>query len=147
MRQPEQRLADLRAQRAANLTGERRLLELAERYGLAELRAGMDEILDYAERRTRAALNAAPDGAHEATEVLEGKDGDIELRLRAELSGERLVLDFGGSAEQIAGNLNCPISVTKSAAFYAVKVLFDPDGPPPRAAGVRSRSARRKAAC
>jgi len=40
-----------------------------------------------------AALHAAPDGAHEATEVLEGKDGDIELRLRAELSGERLVLD------------------------------------------------------
>ncbi len=59
MRQPGQRLADLRAQRAANLTGERRLRELAERHGPAELRAGMDEILDYAERRTRAALAEA----------------------------------------------------------------------------------------
>ncbi|MGZ5337410.1 MAG: hydantoinase B/oxoprolinase family protein, partial [Solirubrobacterales bacterium] len=56
MRQPAQRLADLRAQRAANLTGERRLRELAERQGLDELRAGIAEILDYAERRTRAAL-------------------------------------------------------------------------------------------
>ncbi len=130
MRQPEQRLADLRAQRAANLTGERRLLELAERHGLGELRAGMDEILDYAERRTRAALADAPDGTGEATEVLEGKDGDVELRVRAELSGETLVLDFEGTAPRIKGNLNCPLSVTKSASFYAVKVLFDPDGPP-----------------
>jgi N-methylhydantoinase B len=130
MRQPEQRLADLRAQRAANLTGRRRLLELAERHGLDELRAGMGEILDYAERRTRAALSKTPDGAGEATDVLEGRDGDLELRVRAELTGEELVLDFAGTAEQIAGNLNCPLSVTKSAAFYAVKVLFDPDGPP-----------------
>jgi N-methylhydantoinase B len=128
MRQPEQRLADLRAQRAANLTGRRRLLELAERHD--ELRAGMSEILDYAERRTRAALTEAPDGAGEATDILEGRDGDLELRVRAELTGDELVLDFAGTAEQIAGNLNCPLSVTKSAAFYAVKVLFDPDGPP-----------------
>jgi N-methylhydantoinase B len=131
MRQPGQRLADLRAQRAANLTGSRRLAELAAREGDAALREGLAEILDYAERRTRAALAAAPDGAHEATDVLEAADGsDIELRLRAELSGERLVLDFDGSAGQIDGNLNCPLSVTRSACFYAVRVLFDPDAPP-----------------
>src|SRR5436189_152363 len=55
MRNPEQRLADLRAQRAANLTGIRRLRQLAERYGLDLLRRATREILDYAERRTRAA--------------------------------------------------------------------------------------------
>jgi N-methylhydantoinase B len=131
MRQPGQRLADLRAQRAANLTGARRLAELAARQGDTALREGLAEILDYAERRTRAALAAAPDGAHEATDVLEAADGsDIELRLRAEVSGERLVLDFEGSAGQIDGNLNCPLSVTRSACFYAVRVLFDPDAPP-----------------
>src|ERR687888_79622 len=57
MRSPRQRLADLRAQRAANLVGERRLHELTERHGLRDLRAGMAAILDYAERRTRAALD------------------------------------------------------------------------------------------
>ena len=62
MRNPEQRLADFRAQRAANLTGIARVRELAERHGLERLRAGMAEILDYAERRTRAALAALPDG-------------------------------------------------------------------------------------
>ena len=62
MRNPRQRLADLRAQRAANLTGERRLLELAGRHGIEVLRSGMAEILDYAERRTRAQLAELPDG-------------------------------------------------------------------------------------
>ena len=134
MRNPRQRLADLRAQRAANLTGERRLLELAGRHGLEVLRAGMAEILDYAERRTRAALAELPDGAYEAEDLLEddagGEPRDIRLRVTATIDGERLTLDFTGTDPQVEGNLNCPLPVTKSAAFFAVRVLTDPDAPP-----------------
>jgi N-methylhydantoinase B len=134
MRSPHQRLADLRAQAAANRLGELRLTELAERHGLAHLRAGMEEILAYAERRTRAALTALPDGDYAAEDVLEddanGAQRDVVLRLAASIRGDRLVLDFSGSDPQIDGNLNCPISVTKSAAFFAVRVLTDPDAPP-----------------
>jgi N-methylhydantoinase B len=71
MRFPQQRLADLRAQGAANKIGAERLAELAERHGLAELRDGMAEILAYAERRTRAALSNLPDGIYSAEDVLE----------------------------------------------------------------------------
>jgi N-methylhydantoinase B len=133
MRNPEQRLADLRAQRAANLTGAARLRELASRLdgGAEGLAAAMGEILSYAERRTRAALAALPDGTSEAEDALEGADGEeIRLRVRATLEGETLVLDFDGSAGQIEGNLNCPLSVTRSACFYAVRVVCDPDAPP-----------------
>ncbi len=132
MRQPDQRLADLRAQRAANLVGERRLLALAERHGLAVLRAGMAEILDYAERRTRAALGELPDGEYEATDVLEddAEGRDATLRVVARIEGDRLRLDFAGTDPQVDGNLNCPLSVTKSASFFAVRVLTDPDAPP-----------------
>ena len=133
MRSPEQRLADLRAQRAANITGARRLLELADRHGVEFLRAGMAEILDYAERRTRARLGELPDGDFEAEDVLEGgADGseDIALRVRATIAGDALRLDFTGTDAQVDGNLNCPLSVTKSAAFFAVRVLTDPDAPP-----------------
>jgi N-methylhydantoinase B len=134
MRNPEQRLADLRAQRAANLSGERRLLELAERHGVERLREGMGEILAYAERRTRARLGELPDGVYEATDVLEddagGQSRDVSLRVCATISGEALRLDFGGTDGQHAGNLNCPLPVTRSASFFAVKVLTDPDGPP-----------------
>jgi N-methylhydantoinase B len=133
MRAPAERLADLRAQRAANLTGERRAAELIERHGADGLAAGMGEILDYSERRTRAALSVLADGDYEAEDVLEGgPDGsrDLTLRVRATIAGDELRLDFAGSAEQVEGNLNCPLSVTKSAAFFAVRVLTDPDAPP-----------------
>jgi N-methylhydantoinase B len=134
MRSPRQRLADLRAQQAANRLGELRLRELGERLGETRLRAGMEEILAYSERRTRAALAALPDGTHSAAELLEddagGSETDVTLRVEATISGDRLRLDFAGSDAQLAGNLNCPLSVTKSAAFFAVRVLTDPDAPP-----------------
>ena len=57
-------------------------------------------------------------------------DGELELRVRLTIDGDSLELDFGGSSDQVEGNLNCPLSVTKSAAFFAVRVLTDPDGPP-----------------
>jgi N-methylhydantoinase B len=134
MRAPRQRLADLRAQQAANRVGESRLAELAARQGLDQLRAGMDEILAYAERRTRAALAALPDGVYRAEDVLEddgpGRQRDAVLRVEATIAGDRLRLDFSGTDPQVEGNLNCPLSVTKSAAFFAVRVLTDPDAPP-----------------
>lgn len=130
MRQPAQRRADLRAQRAANRAGARRLGELAARLGPAQLRAATDAVLDYAERRTRACLEQLADGTRVAVDVLEAREGDLELRLAATVAGDRLVLDFTGTAPQHAGNLNCPPSVTRSAAYFAVRVLTDPDVPP-----------------
>jgi len=134
MRAPRQRLADLRAQAAANRVGEARLTELAARHGNAELRAGMAEILAYGERRTRAALAGLPDGVYRAEDVLEADSAsathDVRLRVEATVAGEELRLDFSGSDPQVEGNLNCPLSVTKSAAFFAVRVRTDPDAPP-----------------
>src|SRR5262249_46734879 len=98
MRSPRQRLADFRAQAAANRIGELRLAELAERHGAAGLREGMAAILNYAERRTRAALAALPDGTYEAEDVLEDDSGgeprDALLRVTATVAGEALRLDF-----------------------------------------------------
>jgi N-methylhydantoinase B len=148
MRFPHQRLADLRAQRAANRIGALRLGELAERHGRERLLAGMEEILAYAERRTRSALAELPDGSYAAEDLLElaspvpyrgitpqrnsgaGGDGDVTLRVEATIHGEELLLDFAGTDPAVEGNLNCPISVTKSAAFFAVRALTDPDAPP-----------------
>ena len=130
MRQPRERRADLRAQLAANRIGAQRLRELAQRVGVARLREGFDAVLDYAERRTRACLAALPDGVHVAEDVLEAIEGDLVLRLRATVEGERLLLDFTGCAPQHAGNLNCPLAVTHSACYFAVRVLTDPDIPP-----------------
>jgi N-methylhydantoinase B len=130
MRNPEERRADLRAQLAANRTGALRLVELAQRVGVERLEDAMDAVLDYAERRTRACIAALPDGVREAHDVLEAPEGDLSLRLKATVDGERLVLDFTGSAGRHGGNLNCPLAVTLSACWFAVRVLTDPDIPP-----------------
>jgi N-methylhydantoinase B len=130
MRQPDERRADLRAQLAANRMGAQRLVELARRVGVERLEVATGAVLDYAERRTRVCIAALEDGAREAKDVLEAPEGDLELRLKATVDGERLVLDFSGSAAQHDGNLNCPLAVTLSACWFAVRVLTDPDIPP-----------------
>jgi N-methylhydantoinase B len=130
MRQPSERRADLRAQLAANRTGVARLQELARRLDRERLHEATTAVLDYSERRTRACLAALPDGVREAEDVLEAPEGDLPVRLRATVEGERLLLDFSGSALQHPGNLNCPFAVTLSACLFAVRVLTDPDIPP-----------------
>ncbi len=144
MRQPKQRRADLRAQLAANRTGVDRLQELHERMPLA---AAMEATIDYAERRTRAAIEALADGEYTAEDVLEAADEDLRLQLTATVRGDELHLDFTGSADQHEGNLNCPLAVTVSACWFAVRVLTDPDITPAAARCGPSRSRRRTARC
>jgi len=130
MRQPHERRADLRAQLAANRLGARVLAQLAARLGQEGLRAAGAAVLDYCDRRTRASLAALPDGEAFVEDVLEAREGDLLLRLRAVVAGERLLLDFSGSAAQHEGNLNCPLAVTRSACLFALRVITDPDIPP-----------------
>jgi N-methylhydantoinase B len=130
MRNPRQREADLRAQLAAGRAGAERVAALIDRFGLDTVRSAMRETLDYAERRTRAKIEELEDGTCEAHDVLEAADGDVDLTLRATVEGDELTLDFSGSALQHDGNLNCPLAVTLSACYFAVRVLTDPDVPP-----------------
>ncbi len=129
MRRPDQRRADLRAQLAAARVGALRLLELERRVGSATLAQAYDETLDYAERRTRACIAELDDGTRSAEDVLEAREGDLPIALRATVEGDQLTLDFSGSAAQHDGNLNCPLAVTRSACYFAVRVLTDPDIP------------------
>jgi N-methylhydantoinase B len=130
MRNPPQREADLRAQLAAGRAGGERLAALIDRFGLESFRAGLRETLDYAERRTRARIAELEDGMYSATDLLEGVHGDLALSVDASVDGDRMELDFSGSAPQHDGNLNCPLAVTLSACYFALRVLTDPDVPP-----------------
>ena len=134
MRQPRQREADLRAQLAANRVAAERVGQLAGRHGLDLLLTGMRAVLDYAERRTRAAVEAMPDGDYAAADVLEddvrGPAATLEIAVSVRIRGDSIEVDFAGTAPQSAGNLNCPLAVTKSAVFYVLRVLSDPDIPP-----------------
>jgi N-methylhydantoinase B len=130
MRNPDERRGDLRAQLAAHRLAERRIAELCERRGRDSVAAAMDELHAYSERRVRAAVATLPDGRYEATDVLEGVD-DEELVVRAAvtIAGEEIEIDFAGTDPQHSGNLNCPLAVTRSAAYFVVRCLTDPDVP------------------
>src|SRR5436309_5374817 len=99
MRQPEQRRADLRAQLAAGRVGVRRLGELHERVGAEMLTEAFTAVLDYAERRTRSCLGDLADGTRTAEDVLEAREGDLRIKLSATVEGDRLTLDFTGTAD------------------------------------------------
>src|SRR5438132_569865 len=128
-RQPEERRGDLRAQLASHRLAERRLEELCERRGRERVAAAMDELYDYSERMVRAALAELPDGRGEAEDVVEAVDGDVPIRCAVEIAGDEIRIDFAGTAPQYDGNLNCPLAVTKSACYFVVRCLTEPDLP------------------
>jgi N-methylhydantoinase B len=129
MRNPEERRGDLRAQLAAHRLAEQRVAELCARRGRDRVVAAMDELYAYSERSMRAGISALPDGRYEAHDVLEALEGDVELRAAVTIAGDAVEIDFAGTAPQHEGNLNCPLSVARSACFYVVRVLVDPDLP------------------
>jgi N-methylhydantoinase B len=128
-RSPDERRGDLRAQLAAHRLAEARTDELLARRGRARVEAATDELYAYAERRVRAALAALPDGRYEAEDVIEAVDGDLPIRAAVTIAGDEVAIDFTGTAPQHRGNLNCPLAVTRSACFFVVRVLTEPDIP------------------
>src|SRR5688572_19611154 len=129
MRNPDERRGDLRAQLAAHHLAERRLEELCARRGRERVAAAMAELLAYSERVVRGALAALPDGLYEGADALETPEGLLEIRAAATIAGDTIAIDFEGTAPQHAGNLNCPLAVTRSACFYVVRCLTAPDLP------------------
>jgi N-methylhydantoinase B len=130
MRNPDERRGDLRAQLAAHHLAERRLDELCARRGQETVVAAMDELHDYSERLVRTAIAQLPDGRFEAADALEpGGGGELEVCAAITIDGDEIEIDFSGTAPQHDGNLNCPLAVTRSACYFVVRCLTDPDVP------------------
>lgn len=132
-RLPDERLGDLRAQFAANLAGVRGVQETCRRLGEETVRAAMDGILDYAERRLRAAVRRLPDGAHQAVDYFDDDgvhDDVLRIQVTATKRGDTLTFDFTGTAPQVGTSLNVPLTATRATVFCVVKTMLDPDLPP-----------------
>ncbi len=130
VRTPDLRRGDLRAQIAANNIAEERVGELIERRGRETVLAAFDEVISYAEKRTREAIRDLPDGEHSAEDCMEGDgttDEDIPIKVTVTVDGDSMRIDFTGTAEQVRGNINCPLPVTRSASYFALRVLLPKD--------------------
>src|SRR5581483_8977370 len=108
---------------------ERRIEELCARRGRGRVAAAMAELYAYSERMVRAAIARLPDGRWEAEDVVEAVEAELPIRARVEVAGDEIRIDFAGTAPQDAYNLNCPLSVTKSACYFVVRCLTEPDLP------------------
>ena len=129
MRNQEERRGDFRAQLSAHRLAETRIAELCARRGRDAVAASMDELFAYSERVVRAALAALPDGRFEAEDVLEAADGDLTVRAAVTIDGDAIEVDFEGTAPQHGGNLNAPLAVARSASYFVVRCITDPDLP------------------
>ncbi|MBF7083866.1 hydantoinase B/oxoprolinase family protein [Desulfallas sp. Bu1-1] len=123
---------DIQAQLSANQVGVKRLQELAMRVGVETLQYYMGEIINYAERRIRAAIKELPAGVYAYTDYLEG-DGITRdpVKITAAVhTGEELVkVDFTGTSPQVKGPVNATRGVTLACVYYALKAVADPDLP------------------
>jgi N-methylhydantoinase B len=129
MRNPDERRGDFRAQVAAQRLARTRVTELCGRHGRDRVAEAMDELHAYSERVVRAAIERLPDGRYEADDVLEPVRGNLTIHAAVTIDGDSLEIDFSGTSPQENGNLNCPIAVTRSACYFVVRCLTDPDIP------------------
>ncbi|MET0627098.1 MAG: hydantoinase B/oxoprolinase family protein [Acidimicrobiia bacterium] len=142
-RTPEERRGDLAAQRGANRVGVVRLrdvigllaIELAGDDPTAAALVVLDELLDYGERRMRAAIAAIPDGEWAFRDELDSAGPRPDQQVPAtvmvtvRVTGDRVRFDFTGSAPQRAGNVHAVEAVTVSAVEFALRAATDPTIP------------------
>ncbi len=128
-RTPAERLGDLSAQLGANEAGARRVRDLIEAEGLGRWATVATALLDYGERRMRAALAELPDGVYPFVDHLEWGDEDLAINAVITIDGETLHADLSGSAPQIEGNINTVRAVAQSCLYYAIRVATDPTIP------------------
>ncbi|HEX4158590.1 MAG TPA: hydantoinase B/oxoprolinase family protein [Rhizomicrobium sp.] len=134
VRTPQEREGDLAAQIGACRVGERRILEMVEKYGEARLRVLTNELLHYSERLVRAQLRRIPAGTFTAEDWLDddGIDDEpirIRVRLRTDPDAATVHVDFSGSSAQVTGSVNAVRAITLSACFYMLRCLLEQDAP------------------
>lgn len=132
VRTPALRRGDLRAQIAANRLAGTRISELMERRGEETILAAFEEVISYTERSTREEIRTLPDGEYTAEDVLEGdgtNDEDIQIKATVTIKDDSMTMNFTGTSEAVAGNVNCPLPVTRSACYFALRVLLPKDVP------------------
>ena len=131
-RTPYERKGDLAAQIASIRVGEKRLQEVAQRYGIAVSLEHMAAVLDYSERITRQAIRRIPDGVYRVVDYMDDDGLSSELVpivVAVTVADDELTMDFTGTSPERPGCINAPRAVTVSACLYVVRCLVGGDTP------------------
>ncbi len=130
---------DFTAQISANLTGKLRLKSLVEQMGLESFHQALVALNDYAQRLVSAVIHSIPSGSYQFSDYLDD-DGcgnhDLLISTTIQIDGDKVYVDFSGTAAQTTGNVNAPLSVAAAAVFYVFRCLM-PDHTPACAGAFR----------
>ncbi len=133
-RTPRERLGDLWAQIASNRIGEKRILELINKYDIFMFKQSMEAFLDYSERRIREGIRQIPNGSYDFIDYLD--DDGIELdkenlpiKVTIEVQEDCILLDFTGTCNQVKGGINVVKTALYATVYYALKAIIDPEIP------------------
>src|SRR5213078_4353729 len=130
VRIPERAMGDLRAQITAVKTGERRFLELLDRYGRDEVLGAIANIMDQSEASARARTRTIPDGVYEAESYMDDDGIDIgkkvPIRVRVVVEGDEMTVDLSNVSKQVRGFYNSGITTGHACAQVAYKCLTSP---------------------
>ncbi len=133
VRLPVQVEADIRAQLAACHIAERQFLEVVAEHGPGRIRELVDELIDYSERLTRAAIAELPDGEWSFEDWIDDDGVDLGRPIRLFVTfrkqGERVEADWTGSNPQVRGAINNTFSYTQAASYCALRCVLDADIP------------------
>ncbi|MFT3811209.1 MAG: hydantoinase B/oxoprolinase family protein [Micropepsaceae bacterium] len=125
-RNPDQNVADLKAQIAACTKGADELNRICATYGLDVVRAYMNHVQDNAEAVVRQAITSLKDGSF-AVPIDGG--AEIKVAIAVDHAARSARIDFTGTSPQLVNNFNAPASVTRAAVLYAFRCLADDDIP------------------
>lgn len=120
-RNPDENIADIRAQIAANEKGVQLLEDLLGRYGLDVVAAYMQHIQDNAADLTARAISDLPDGEHRFEDRL---DDGTRIAVKVTVDGRAMEIDFTGTDGAVDSNLNAPRAVTMAAVLYVLRLMI-----------------------
>lgn len=130
VRLPDRAMGDLRAQITAIKTGERRFLELLDRYGRDVVLDSIAAIMNQFERAARARTLAIPDGVYEAQSFMDddGLDAErsIPIKVKVIVAGDAMTIDLTDVAQQVRGFYNSGATTGRACAQVAFKCLTSP---------------------
>jgi len=131
-RTPEERHGDLSAQIAANNVGITRLNSVAARHGWSALLASFQNLRDYSAERIQSNMKSYSGLEGEFSDVVDSDGAGnwfLDIRVHLSFHDDHVNVDFTGTADQVEGNVNCPIASSLSAVYYVFITLFGNDIP------------------
>ena len=129
---PEMGKADFNAQISSINHGLQRLNQLVGKTGFEKFIAALEHLNNYSELLAKTVFKNIPEGEYYFSDFMDD-DGagntNIEIKVKIKIKDEKIDVDFDGTADQVKGNINCPVSVTAAAVYYCFYSLMPPHTP------------------